>query len=614
MRERESARSRQWAGRSYGVGSPQRKADPAESLDSREDEAATLRLPFTNTSTFNNQITNMDVIVSNRPDRANAKSSSTKKTEEKKPKVTVEYDESVTAKNVIHELAKLQPTPYAIYSMGHHLMRITHAEGEPPKLCTLPKSILRERITHACILRSPGGDGRPKKPTADLISAIYERGEWDGIKPIVGVTDTPYLRPDGSVATTQGYDELTRMVYMPDPEVYWPSVLQAPSRDDAIEAAHRLLDLIQDFPLRNRDDDGAAWLACLLTFLSRPAIEGECPMFIFSATISRTGKGLLMDLAMVIATGSRGSRTPLPDDNELGKKIITWALAGDPIIVLDNIERPLGGANLNMALTGSTFKDRLMTTMKSTGDLPARMIWLATGNNVQPKGDTSKRVIPITMNCNSERPEDRTGFKYKDLSGHALKNRRSLVTDALTIVRAYHIAGRPDTGLVMGGFEDWVRVVASAVHWIGIGNPLAAAREARKDDEDVDRIVRLLDGLDFAVNWSEEDASDSDQSQKESSTPSVNELRRIIQAEAASQRKPGTPMTSGEILALARRLPDSPIAAACREIDPILSSAGKIGTALSAINERQMNGRMVKRGKNASKSATYCVVPVDPKA
>ena len=45
-------------------------------------------------------------------------------------------------------------------------------------------------------------------------------------------------------------------------------------------------------------------------------------------------------------------------------------------------------------------------------------IFFATGTNLQYVGDLARRVVPIALDPQMEKPEERTGFTYPDLLAH----------------------------------------------------------------------------------------------------------------------------------------------------------------------------------------------------
>src|SRR5262249_4519507 len=103
---------------------------------------------------------------------------------------------------------------------------------------------------------------------------------------------------------------------------------------------------------------------------------------------------------------------------------------------------------------------------------PLYMAWYATGNNVLIAADTARRVCHVRLESPDERPEERDGFRHPDLLAWVGENRGRLLAAALTILRAYRAAGRPDQSLpAWGSFEGWSRLVRSAVIWVGLPDP-----------------------------------------------------------------------------------------------------------------------------------------------
>jgi len=81
--------------------------------------------------------------------------------------------------------------------------------------------------------------------------------------------------------------------------------------------------------------------------------------------------------------------------------------------------------------------------------------------------DGVRRCLHIRLEPQVEKPEERTGFKIDNLVRHVRKHHSDLVCDALTILRAYHVAGRPSFGLKpWGSFEEWSDLVRNAVYWV----------------------------------------------------------------------------------------------------------------------------------------------------
>jgi hypothetical protein len=132
-------------------------------------------------------------------------------------------------------------------------------------------------------------------------------------------------------------------------------------------------------------------------------------------------------------------------------------------VLFDNLEGKFGNAVLDAAPTGTAWKDRLLGANRMA-EAPMHMTWYATGNNVAIAADTARRVCHVRLESNLERPEARADFRHRDLLAWVGENRGRLLAAALTILRGYCAAGRPDLGLpAWGSFEGWSRLVRSAV-------------------------------------------------------------------------------------------------------------------------------------------------------
>jgi hypothetical protein len=125
-----------------------------------------------------------------------------------------------------------------------------------------------------------------------------------------------------------------------------------------------------------------------------------------------------------------------------------------------------------------------------------KITWAVTGNNLELAGDTARRTLHVRLESPLENPEDRADFKHADLLAWVRGERPRLVVAALTILRGYVVAGRPDMGCKSwGSFEAWSRLIANAVTWVGMHDP-QATRVDLEDGADANKtaLAVLLDG------------------------------------------------------------------------------------------------------------------------
>ncbi len=175
------------------------------------------------------------------------------------------------------------------------------------------------------------------------------------------------------------------------------------------------------------------------------------------------------------------------------------AIEGLPSVVFDNLDVQLGGAALDAALTGETWSDRVLGSSRTTGDLPMRTIWSATGNNMAFGSDVGRRVLPIRLQSPLEAPEDRSGFVHADLLAWVHENRSRLAVAALTILRAYFVAGRPPQAQAeWGSFEAWTQMIRGALVWSGAADPLPTRVTAIENDDSRTLLRMLIVGIEEA--------------------------------------------------------------------------------------------------------------------
>ena len=71
-----------------------------------------------------------------------------------------------------------------------------------------------------------------------------------------------------------------------------------------------------------------------------------------------------------------------------------------------------------------------------------------------------------------ENPEERTGSRHPDLLAWVRQERPRLTVAAMTILRGYCVAGRPDMGLTpWRSFEGWSDLVRQSIVWCGLPDP-----------------------------------------------------------------------------------------------------------------------------------------------
>lgn len=319
------------------------------------------------------------------------------------------------------------------------------------------------------------------KPPRDLVATLLERNVWP-FRPLVGVSETPTIRRDGTLLTSSGYDAVSG---------YWMSIrpgsVVVPEHfgmDDADAALDRLRDLFCDFPFETPAHLSGA-LALILTLVARPAIPGPVPLFLTTASTAGSGKTLAIEVAYAVATGRRLKVSSYPDREEEAEKRITAILrTGASLACFDNVDGMFGGASLDALITATTWLGRELGASMML-HLPARTVWCASGNNVRWRGDMARRGVVIRIEPDMEDPHKRTGFKYPRLVDHVIQNRAALLGDCLCVLGSYVRAKMPVDPPGYGSFEDWNRLVRGCLIWLGEADLNEATEAMREESDDV---------------------------------------------------------------------------------------------------------------------------------
>ena len=313
-----------------------------------------------------------------------------------------------------------------------------------------------------------------------IAAVLHSRRTHDAVRVLEAVTTAPIFLADGSILQARGYNAQARVFLEPSVSVDVPD---EPTHADAVAVGAVFQDLLCDFAFAE-PADFSSWLAGLLSPLVKAATSNApAPLICVSASSPGAGKTLLIDIASRIITGGAAEVRPYNprDPSEWGKRLTAFIKAASPVSVFDNCNGPIGDEGLDRLITSSTWSDRILGASDAPA-LPNVTTWLATGNNIEPQGDTVRRVLLCRIEVMTERPQERHGFKRPELADYALEHRSELLSAALTLLRAYHCAGRPVQRLPSwGSFTAWSQLIRGAITWSGLADPFLTQQRASND-------------------------------------------------------------------------------------------------------------------------------------
>jgi hypothetical protein len=325
-------------------------------------------------------------------------------------------------------------------------------------------------------------------PPGDIAATMLARaGDW--MFPVItGVISAPTMRPDGSLLLDPGYDAATRLLLVDPPAM--PAIADHPTRQDA-EAALKLIEgLLTGFPFV---DDVARTVA--LSAIITPVVRGAftvAPLHASRAPTAGSGKSFLWDIVAAIAIGqfmpvmSAGA-----SEEETEKRLGATLMAGQPLISIDNISAELGGDALCQIIERPVVDIRILGRSERVRIEAGGTSLFATGNNFTIVGDVCRRVITANLDPATERPELRQ-FAFDPIE-LVMADRGKYIAAALTICRAYFVAGRPDRAPRLASFEGWSDTVRSALMWLGKDDPVKSMEDTRAEDPERIELSDMLE-------------------------------------------------------------------------------------------------------------------------
>ena len=86
---------------------------------------------------------------------------------------------------------------------------------------------------------------------------------------------------------------------------------------------------------------------------------------------------------------------------------------------------------------------------------PGTACWLASGNNPKVSRELARRTVVIKLDANAERPEQRSGFKIKNLLRWGAEHRARPALRCPGALPGLGRRGKPKGQAVLGSFESW---------------------------------------------------------------------------------------------------------------------------------------------------------------
>lgn len=358
---------------------------------------------------------------------------------------------------------------------------------------------------YQCYRTNKDGESSPALlPRSAAQVAVDGVGMLPHLRTLRGVVHAPTIRPDGSILSAPGFDDVTGLLHLPEPGLHVPPVSVAPSRQEIAAAVALLERMFCDFRFPS-EHDKANLLGLLLTPTLRAIAPPPYKLGAIGAPQPGAGKTLVATVLRIVHGGVFRAEMP-SDDNEL-RKVITSILdvTTGPVVHFDNATGVLRSSTLAALLTSGLWEDRRLGGNEMVSR-PNDRLYVVTGNNLALGGDLLRRALFVTIDPGIPNPHLRTGFAIPNLETWVREHRGEIIHALLTLVRAWVAAGRPTRGRRSSdGYALWIETVDGVLQHAGIAgtfdDPASAGQEVGSDDDEWRDLLAAIHGAVGSSTW-----------------------------------------------------------------------------------------------------------------
>lgn len=257
--------------------------------------------------------------------------------------------------------------------------------------------------------------------------------------------------------------------------------IRGTSKRHAEEALARIDDWLAEFPFDTQTDRDTA-VAALLTAAMRASLP-HAPGFVVSKPDYGSGASTLCDLINVVLTGRPSAVINASVGRaEVEKNLDSAQLAGLSSLVIDNVVdgETFNSIALAQVLSQPTRQIRILGKSEVIS-APCMQMVLVNGNNIRIGDDLVRRFMRIHLDPRCESPHRRE-FKRPDLIVQAQRERTAILSDLYTLVASY-VSQAPLELPTLAGFQEWSRLVAAPLVWLGRISPLESQKKIENEDD-----------------------------------------------------------------------------------------------------------------------------------
>lgn len=415
-----------------------------------------------------------------------------KRAPDARPRLDAEDHDLARISERTWEVVQAANEPPFLFRVGGVPSRIEMSRGAPALVRPLTLDRLRYHLGRIADWRRDRGE-QPAFPPEIVVRDLLAHPD-PPLPPLDRVVGTPVFAADGALLLTPGYHAAARVFYESS-GLTVPPIPDTPTDDDIRRAVETLAEPLADFPFIGAAERTHAYAFELLPFM-RAMIAGPTPLHLFEKPAPRTGASLLVSVLTLPALGRPVTVMTAARDSDEWRKRLTAALLGSPeVIAIDNLRERLDSEHLSAVLTAWPFwKDRPMGVSEMR-EIPNLAAWAATANNPALSNEIAGRVVRSRLDARTDRPWERAEYRIPKLLEWVTQHRGALIAAALTLIRSWHVRGRPPGQATLSGFEAWSAAMGGVLAVAKIPGFLENVQEVYELSDAEGAEIRRLLGL-----------------------------------------------------------------------------------------------------------------------
>ncbi|MGA2621555.1 MAG: hypothetical protein ABSF26_28465 [Thermoguttaceae bacterium] len=360
--------------------------------------------------------------------------------------------------------------PERLFRCGGRPSRIETDDDGAPIVRALDPDRMRYEVARAAdwFRISKEEEEVPASPPKDVVRDVLAQPDMP-LPVLIRIVEAPIYAADGTLQTSPGYHRTGRIYYAPAIGLVVPDISAEPTPNE-ISTARQLVceELLGDFPITSESELAHAVALFLLPFAREIIGNGATPIHLVEKPSPGTGATLMVDCLAYPAIGRPvAAMTEGRDEEEWRKRLTSKFRMCATYIFIDNLGRRLDSPTVSAAVTAPSWEDRILGHSEIIR-VPVRCVWVASGNNPSVSNEISRRTIRIRLDAKTDQPWLREGFRIPNLRAWVKDNRGRLIWAALTMIRAWLVAGRPAGSRTLGMFEQWAETIGGILDVVGI--------------------------------------------------------------------------------------------------------------------------------------------------